>query len=305
MFKTIRVDSRFAEAQEWMGTKRKFWFAQHTQLFKAEERGTGEDWAEKIACELAGRLGLPHVNYELAEEYDGPTYRQPGVVCDHCAPLPLNLILGNQLLLDRDPNYPSQVERRYKVKEYTVTTVAQCIQHLAMPSTEWIQNLPGKIHTALGAFVGYIMLDAWIANQDRHHENWGAIRLPDQPKLLLAPTFDHGASLARNLSDEERKDRLDSRDAGRRIPTFAARARSAFYASVEDSRALSTLDAFKRFAEIDTPAAQAWLERLKDVTGDEIQFIVQEVPPNRMSEIAHVFTQELLLENQKRLLQLL
>src|SRR6266852_1940545 len=178
MFRTIRVDSRLAEAPEWMGTKRKFWFAEHTQLFKAEERGTGEDWAEKIACELAGKLGLPHVNYELAEEYDGPTYRQPGVVCSHCAPLPLNLVLGNQLLLARDPNYPGAANRRYKVKEYTVKAVAECIEHLSVPSAEWTGNLPHEINTALSVFVGYIMLDAWIANQYRHHENWGAIRFP-------------------------------------------------------------------------------------------------------------------------------
>jgi hypothetical protein len=55
MFQTIRVDRSAAEAMEWLGTKRKFWFSRAgvRWLFKAEERGTGEDWAEKIACELA------------------------------------------------------------------------------------------------------------------------------------------------------------------------------------------------------------------------------------------------------------
>ena len=304
MFRTVRVDSNLAEALESVGTKRKFWFSQKSWLFKAEERGTGEDWAEKIACELAGRIGLPHVTYELAEEYDGPTYRQPGVVCPHCALPPLNLVLGNQLLLARDPNYPGEVQRRYKVKEYTVTAVAECIEQLAIPSAEWTRNLPNEINTARGVFVGYIMLDAWVANQDRHHQNWGAIRVPDQATMLLAPTFDHGASLARNLSNEERKDRLNSRDAGRQLPNFAKRALSRFCASPADHRLLSTLDAFSRFAEVDSAAARVWLNELERVTPDEIQFIVQEVPPNRMSEIAHVFTQELLLENQRRLLQL-
>ncbi|MCQ5056911.1 hypothetical protein NE606_19990, partial [Agathobaculum butyriciproducens] len=63
-----------------MGTKRKFWFSEEgtRHLFKAEERGTGEDWAEKLACELGRRLGLPHVEYDLAEEYDRTVYLQPG-----------------------------------------------------------------------------------------------------------------------------------------------------------------------------------------------------------------------------------
>ncbi len=304
MFETIRIDSKAAEAPEWMGTKRKFWYEKGTWLFKAEERGTGEDWAEKISCELAGRLGLPRVSYELAEEFDGPTYRQPGVVCPHCAPSPLSLVLGNQLLLERDPDYPGREKQRYKVKEYTIAAVAACLENLDIPSTEWTANLPPEITTARQIFAGYIMLDAWIANQDRHHENWGAIRSPNEARMRLAPTFDHGASLARNLSDEERKDRLESRDSGRRLPNFAARARSAFYASPADARVMTTLDAFSGFAAIDPAAGRVWLNRLAAVAQDEIRLIVQEVPPARMSEIAHRFTQELLVENQRRLLEL-
>jgi hypothetical protein len=64
MFPTVPVDPAKAESLEQLGTKRKFWFTDdqgRRVLFKAEERGTGEDWAEKLACELAGLLGLPHV----------------------------------------------------------------------------------------------------------------------------------------------------------------------------------------------------------------------------------------------------
>jgi hypothetical protein len=80
-------------------------------LFKAEERGTGEDWAEKLACELCRRIGLPHVDCDLAEEYNGEDYLHPSVVCPHCAPAPLSLILGNELLLAHDPDYPKEDRR--------------------------------------------------------------------------------------------------------------------------------------------------------------------------------------------------
>lgn len=306
MFPTIRVNRSDAEAAEWMGTKRKFWFSRESQrwLFKAEERGTGEDWAEKIVCELARRLGLPHVRYELAEEYDGAEYLQPGVICPHCAPTPLNLVLGNQLLLARDPNYPGADARRYKVKEYTVNAVAECVRSLGLPTNEWLVGLPGGIGNALDIFVGYALLDAWTANQDRHHENWGAVRLPDDPALRLSPTFDHGASLARNLSDEERKDRLESRDTGRRLPKFAKRARSAFYATAESSRVLTTVDAFSAFAAAAPEAGRIWLAQLASVTIAEVEAIVREVPPNRMSAVTRRFTTELLDVNQQRLLAL-
>ena len=305
MFTVVHVDRQRAESVEWLGSKRKFWFVDDgvRWLFKAEERGTGEDWAEKIACELCGRLGLPYVSYELAEEFDGPTYLQPGVVCPHLAPRPRSLLLGNQLLWDRDPDYPRTDVRKYRTKAHTVAAVSKCVSELDLPPQEWLVNLPKAVNTAHGIFTGYVMLDAWVANQDRHHENWGAIALPGSGRLCLAPTFDHGASLARNLSDEERHARLESRDAGRQVPHFAARARSAFYASPEDTRALGTFEAFRAIENLDRDAARVWLERLRGVTTDEVERILREVPPNRMSEITRRFTHELLMTNQQRLLQ--
>ncbi len=45
MFHVVSVDCRRAEALEPLGTKRKFWYLEGDRqfLFKAEERGTGED----------------------------------------------------------------------------------------------------------------------------------------------------------------------------------------------------------------------------------------------------------------------
>ena len=175
MFPVFRIDSRRAEALEPLGTKRKFWFndGERRMLLKSEERGTGEDWAEKIACELCGLLGLPHVHYELAIETDG---ERPGVICESCAVRPVSLVLGNQLLLARDPSYPAEDLRKYKVRAHTVDAVSDVVAKLRLPPRAWISALPAGIETALDVFAGYIMLDAWIANQDRHHENWGALR---------------------------------------------------------------------------------------------------------------------------------
>ena len=306
MFNTVRVDRNDAQSIESLGTKRKFWFSKEGQrfLFKAEERGTGEDWAEKLACELARRIGLPHVEYELAEEYDRGTYLQPGVVCPNCAAHPLTLILGNQLLLARDARYPVQEHRKYAVRDHTVDAVVQCVQSLAPPGNQWITSLPRGIETALDVFTGYVLLDAWIANQDRHHENWGAIRSPQEAQLRLAPTFDHGASLARNLSDEERKERLESRDERRQVLHFAARARSAFYVSKDATRPLGTVEVCNSVSAVAPNAAKIWLETMNSVTPDEIEAIIREVPPNRMSAVTRRFTLELLVANQTRLLDI-
>src|SRR5947207_5796043 len=162
MFAIVRVDSRTAESLEPLGTKPKFWYRDGGMrwLFKAEERGTGEDWAEKIACELCALLGLPHVPYELAVDVAKDV---PGVVCPTCAPPPLVLGLGNQLLQALDPAYPDG--SKYKVRAHTVEAVAAVLELLVPPPSPYSGIMPAEIDSALGVFTGYVMLDAWIANQ--------------------------------------------------------------------------------------------------------------------------------------------
>ncbi|MCK4873615.1 MAG: hypothetical protein KAS72_12910 [Phycisphaerales bacterium] len=295
----MSVDSRNAEALEPLGTKRKFWYldSNRQMLFKAEERGTGEDWAEKIACELCDLIGLPHVHYELAYDETG---EKPGVVCESCAPPPTSLILGNQLMLDRDPDYPVEQANRYRVREHTVEAVMEIMCELGPPPVLWMKGTPDGVSSALDVFTGYVMLDAWIANQDRHHENWGALR--DGDRLALAPTFDHGASMARNLSDEERHERLTTKDRNRHVGPFARRARSALYGTVAATKPLTTVDAWRVVAKLTPEAAHAWLDRLAAIDGATIEALLVQVPPSRMSQVCRDFTRSLLEENQRRLL---
>ena len=146
-----------------------------------------------------------------------------------------------------------------------------------------------------------VMLDAWVANQDRHHQNWGAV-LHDR-SLRLAPTFDHGASLARNLEDEERKDRLTTRDQNRSVEHFAGRARSGFYSSNKDGKTMLALDVFRRFAKFDVQAAGIWLGKLSGIKQTAVDAILAEIPPQRMSPVTREFTLKLLMINQRRLLE--
>lgn len=299
MFPIVPVDLHKAEAQEPLGTKRKFWFNDQGRqiLFKAEERGTGEDWAEKIACELSWILGLSHVHYELAEVVGNKT---PGVVCENCAPFPWTLVLGNQLLLARDPNYPADGSK-YRVRQHTIDAVAEVIGGLRLPPALWAESLPTGISSALDVFTGYVLLDAWIANQDRHHENWGALRKDGE--LCLAPTFDHGASMARNLTDYERRDRLTTRDANRRVAAFVRKSRSAFYASIGDTKPMSTLEAWNACVARTPQAASIWRERLEQISEQAVEHLLREIPSRRMTEVCRQFTMELLKENQKRLVK--
>lgn len=298
-FSTRRVDRSRFQLLEQLGSKRKFWFVEDRQrlLFKAEDRGTGDDWAEVVVCHLCRLLGLPHVEYELALECNGSQELGPGVICENMAPDPLQLILGNELLLGRDPQYPAA--QRYKVKQHTVDAVTGIVQTLEPPASEWLVDAPAGIESALDVFVGYLMLDAWIANPDRHHGNWAAIW--DRSAMRLAPTFDHGAALARNLRDVERKERLTSKDRNRTVAAFAERGRSALFATSADTRPLELRAAFRMVAQRVPAAAQAWLGRLRNVNQQQVWAILERVPAKRMTKMSKQFTAELLRTNRQRL----
>lgn len=300
VFPVREVYSREAESLEQLGTKPKFWFTDENgqrMLFKADQRGTGEDWAEKIACELCGLLGLPHVYYELAIDRDKGN---PGVVCPTCSPPPMSLVLGNQLLLAHDAQYPTAARCRYKVQEHTIKAVVDVIKAIQPPPPEWLNEMPNGIVSAVDIFAGYIMLDAWIGNQDRHHENWAALRVGNT--LQLAPTFDHGAAMARQITDQERQQRLATRDSGYGIPRFVRSARSAFYRDPEAKKSMTTIEAWRAFSLYAPDASMIWLGRLRMIDDDGARKILEEVPLNRLSGIGRDFTHRLLIENRKRIL---
>jgi hypothetical protein len=93
-----------------------------------------------------------------------------------------------------------------------------------------------EVRTAVGVFIGYLLLDAWIENTDRHHENWGIIVSPDtQAQPTLAPTFDHASSMGSHETDETRSARLETRDRGYSVDAYVEKADSALYATMSES----------------------------------------------------------------------
>jgi hypothetical protein len=119
---------------------------------------------------------------------------------------------------------------------------------------------------------------------------------------MLAPSFDHGAALARNEPETKRERRLHGPDLKYNIENFAKKASSSLYGDENASRPLDTLEAFRHFSAACPASAQAWLRRLSSLTRDEIESIVDCIPASRMSTLAREFTIKLLMVNQGRLL---
>lgn len=305
VFKVHEIPAGSAQSTEPLGTKYKFWYEDPvfgTTLFKEGRPTTGENWAEKIACELAACLDLPHATYEFARYEDRSGVLSPSLVARGA-----RVVHGNELLASISTDYLPSQGGRYRNPNHTLRRVLAYLrgsaESLGAPYG-WARA--GRIQTALDFFIGYLMFDAWIANQDRHDENWGVLRMNDG-NLFLAPTFDHGSSMARNEPDEKRLIRLTTKDMPRHISRFVCQAKSGFFPAGGDRNVspLCTLEAFEQAALQSPNAAKDWCERLAAVRNDRVKEIVHNVPADWMSDLARRFTVELLRLNRERILKAL
>lgn len=167
MYPVIDLGDQVPELPEQLGNKEKYWFRLEDRryLFKIGRPGTGENWAEKIAAELADALGLPHADYDFAI-WGG----RKGVWTPSMEPEDARLILGNELLASIHTGYPRHEIRR--VREHTLGRIHALLSRTKITAPlDWPSPTAGIV-TAYDVFVGYLLFDAWIANQDRHHENW-------------------------------------------------------------------------------------------------------------------------------------
>jgi hypothetical protein len=285
-----------ASSNETLGSKYKFWFY-HQELgrclYKQTRVNLGEDWAEKVASQLCELIGLPHAVYELASTWTGDR----GIVSLNFVPQGGILVHGNELLSSIVPNYPTF--GTYGISQHTIDVVLRVIEDESVNlPIGWTP--PSGIQRAVDVFVGYLLLDAWIGNGDRHHENWGVIRVQTESTSeeteYLAPTYDHASSLGRDLSDSQRQKRS--------VEAYANKCFSAFYGSVEDRKTLKTFDAFSLVAHRYPEAACLWLAQLENISPADILNIFNRINRSRISPEASNFARAILEINKHRLLNL-
>ena len=302
-FPIIEITGLGGEKVEPMGTKRKFWVTLNGNrwLFKYNRPQHGEDWSEKIAAEIAGRLDVSHAVVELAA-YKG----ELGVVSRNFVEDIMSggrLIHGNELLNDYyGGKYPLGMS--YKVSQHCISAVRAILEKDSIVEDS-SQDTSNCIKTLWHLFAGYLMLDALIGNTDRHHENWGLMTrcTASGDQTILAPSFDHASSLGRELDDADRGDML-SAGGNRSISRYVGKCRSKLYASASAAKPLSPLQAFQ-VATTEAPAVcEHWLGRLRSVDPPQFADIIDRIPGSRMSADAKRFARELLVYNRLRLLEM-
>jgi hypothetical protein len=183
---SVVIDRRSFLRLEDVGMREKNWLKLNgiDHMFKENLRFTGEDWAEVLAARICSVLQIPHASYKYAHSTNRNGEKVNGVLTESIVGTNQNLTLANELLLAKNPAYPLNTQRFYKTSEHCLTAISNALESLEPPVETYFTTYSTKEH-----FAGYLFLDSIIGNQDRHHQNWGAIVINENS--YLAPTFDH------------------------------------------------------------------------------------------------------------------
>ncbi|OIR24303.1 HipA domain-containing protein [Bathymodiolus thermophilus thioautotrophic gill symbiont] len=283
MNETVPKGNRGIEHQ---GTKEKFWFGENQdKLFKIGKH-KGENWAEIVAFSLATLLDIPCAKYTPASD---DTQVKHGVISQSFINKKKGqrLINANELLAKLIKDYDP--DKAYKQRKYTF--------HLSMALIKLLPLEEG----AIKQFIGYLVFDVWIGNQDRHHENWGFVAL--DTKFYLAPSFDHASSMGCRVGDTEKQERLNTKDTGYNVEAFSRKAKTAMY-DANNGKILKTYELSELCCKHYPEEYRFWAEKITQISEQSMVKCFDEVPENWMSDMDKKFTIKLLQANQKQLRKL-
>ena len=303
------VDYSNAIHPEQMGTKQKFWYEEGSPfdfltLFKAGRPNTGENWAEVIAAQLAASIQLPTAEYQFARcTIDGKIVQ--GTITPNLVKHPTSrMIHGNELLsrYSETIKEPAQYDPDSR-KHHTLTrAITYIAQDFLLPPLDAITS-PLR-STALDFFIGYIIFDTLIGNQDRHAENWAIIKTVDDT-YHLCPTYDHGSSLGRNELDTKRQVLLDSKDKNNDVAAYCKRAASGFYAQAGSGKSLKLMECLETIGKVRTTAFHEWQSAVKHrISDDLLDSIINPISNDIMTETSKDFTKRFIKHNRNSILQL-
>lgn len=241
------------------------------------------DCAEVTVSRLARVLGLPAADCRYAVHAG-----ELGLISRNVATSDLHEVNTGAVYLPEVPGYVRRpigskasgaaVGRMRAEDGYTLDAVEQVLRKVGPP--------PGVSgFTAFGVFAGYLVLDALVANGDRHPGNWALLQSAEGERSL-APTFDHGNALGSGLTEHNRRSK-DPKAWVRRgkANPFTPRGQSLVDLALEAVRRSGTAE---------------WVSRVSLLDSDTVAVALR-APTGRMSQAASTFIREVILENQRRL----
>lgn len=278
--------------EEWLGDQEKLWLREpggggQSWLFKPSRvtmlpgRGDAPDrqftWfdaqSELIAVELAELIDVPTAQVRIARRSG-----ESGSISANVVPYDGELQSGDVFLSGLPGlEYVPVVERSRNRTGHHLDGIERVLRGKAGP-----RDSDG--YGACEVFAGFLVLDAWIGNTDRHAENWALI--VEGAESRLAPSFDHGSALGSGR-DETFLRRTDPRE-------FA---RGAMAQKFDQGKNVS-LVALAQDAELRWGGD--WIDRLAEVDEDAVQDIVASALG--LSDLRRTFICRMLEENRRRLM---
>jgi hypothetical protein len=290
-----RVDFSIVDVSDWVvklpepgGSDANTWLidpvTNEAALFKPvvakAGRRQGEDWAEKAVEQVAALIGVPTARIRMA------TRRSRSGLLSYDLADGSELHTGAVLIGEIDTRLVARAKERLGHNLDNIHRVLASLPAVGMGAGAF---------TAFDQFCGYLVLDALVANRDRHEENWGVLRDPGD-RVTLAPSFDHGNSLGFNLPDENKLRELDQ------DPQLVKWANKGYADRFEGGRNVTLVDFAHTALGRATPGTEEhWLGRLATVGVDKWQGVVEHTA--EMSEPCRTFCLRLLTTNQRRLLR--
>jgi hypothetical protein len=278
-FPVLRLKTDSPKLTEQLGSKPKFWFLLQgdTQpwLFKYTREGTGEDWSERIASEVALLLELPAARVELADFMGKRGSASRSFVRRHEG---FDLVHGDELLAGHVIGYD-----RDKVFRHSSHSVSNIVQAISAVFPE-----PGARETQLTRFAGLMVLDALIGNTDRHHQNWGVLRRTSEGGAIeheIAPSFDHASSLGRNEPAANMKRRLQDGT----VRNYARKGRGGIFWLSSDAKGANPLHLAEQAAQSWPGYFRPWLMRLQALGEADFKNIIERVPADWMDDLQKEF----------------
>ena len=322
-YPVIPIPARL-DVEESRGTRTKFWVRIPPEydpwLLKIPRPNTGEHWAEKIVAEIGRLIGVDCAEVELAQCTEQAAFglrlgregkeRQPrpteqrllATICksflpgESTTPTEYQFFHGWEVLQHVVDGYDTAL--RFGQRDHNVKNITTALAELM--GVESMNPMP-LWDNAMEDAASYALLDGIIGNTDRHHENWMIAWVHDQGdmRIEIMPSFDHASSLGRELTDDRRRQILESDG----VLRYVQRGRGGVYVDDRHQRAPSPLRLARLLCRWRPGFTRRTLDRIDGLSELDILAAVQRVPPEFMSDTAKEFAYQVVLTSRRVLLR--
>ena len=314
------------ESNESRGSRPKFWVRipreSNSWLLKFPRPNTGEHWGEKVAAEIGNLIGVNCARVELArcegqeamlgqtaEQGEGhwQTYQNQLVtVCESFLPgeqseedstdIDIHTLHGYEILEMFIEGYDTN--QRFGQRDHSIKNIVSSM--MALMSARSLNPIPFW-DFELEMLASYALLDGLIGNTDRHHENWMVAHIyeGDNVRWEVAPSFDHASSLGRELTDDGRRNILNSGG----MLNYVYRGNGGVFVDSNRRRALPPLRLAQLLCRWMPGFTRETCDRIAEVSESQIWDTIDKVPPEFMSDIAKEFAYRSIIVRRAELLR--